>query len=133
MVKICCMVNDSRVNDLAVKVNGPTVAKCLGYSDPSKTLISKIEIINPKTGKILLEVDIGEGKYLSAIWVEYYLSEIGKPKSDYLDIARVSLKSYMGLQVVTDAINPKLNNHLFVRTLLSTTDILRLKITWQKD
>ena len=136
MVKVCCMVNDHGAKQMAVKINGPTVAKCLGYEHPSETKISRLEIVNPTTGKILLEVDIGKGKYLSAIWVEYYLSEIGKPRSEYLDIeymARASLKAYMGLQVVTDAINPKLKNHLFVRALLSTTERLKLKIIWQKN
>jgi len=131
------MVNDHRapLGKLAVHVNGAGLARELKYSDPSECRIAEMQIITTKDEEILLDVKVEEGKYLSAIWVEYQhkMLDNREPLDSILidDAARDELKAYMGEKISSDAVNPELKNHDFVRTLLSTDEIMYIEITWK--
>jgi hypothetical protein len=118
---------------IAVIENGRRVTEWMGYSDPSETRISYLEVVTPQ-GEILFEDEIGEGKYLSVIWVESRFKLANKDVSDQLEVSwigREQLKQYMGAKVIADATNPNLDNHGFVRAVMSAEGVVYVKITWK--
>lgn len=118
---------------LAVVENGRRVTEWMGYSDPSETQISYIEVVTPQ-GEILFEDEVGDGKYLSAIWVESRFKLANQPISASLEVTwvgREQLKQYMGAKVIADATNPDLENHGFVRAVMSAEGVVYVKITWK--
>ncbi len=127
------MVNDhgARNVGLAVQVNGPAIAKQIGLSDPSEVPITFMDVVNPENGEIEFDTEVGEGKYLSAVFVEnvYQKSE----RNDNIVIVdaefRTNLEAYVGEKITADAKNPELDNHGFVRAIFSTDKTLHIKIT----
>lgn len=127
------MVSDGE--KLAVLTNGEAITKWLNLESPSQTKVAHLEIINPDTGEILFDNSIGKGKYFSAIWIQYQVRLSGADGLNTLyfnDLRKAHLIKYMGEKVVADATNPELENHDFVRALLSTDELLHIKITWKK-
>jgi len=127
------MVKDDG-DKLAVLANGKAATKWLGLENPSETKVSHLEVVNPETGEILFEDTVGEGKYFSAIWIQYQVHMSGADSLDVLyfnDVRKKHLKKYMGEIVIADAENPELENHAFVRALLSTDTVLHINITWK--
>ena len=61
--------------NMAVLLNGPTVAKWMGYEDPCETQICEVVVLD--TAAVVDKFEIGEGKYLSAIWIEGWLKYRG--------------------------------------------------------
>lgn len=121
---------------LAVTANGPTVASQLGYADPSQTAITALAVLDGDGSSIFAD-KIGEGKFLSAIfvegWIKYRnLDRAGRPSQILFDsIARSALELYMGKKVCADARDPHMENHAFVRALLSTNETLTIQINWR--
>ncbi len=103
-------------DDWAVKRNSVTVAKRLGLSSPSETTISQI-IVRDEEGEQKFE--IGEGKYASAVFCQAILQGSGQTDFTFVPFALERLEEYMGATVMADARNPDLDNHGFVRALLS--------------
>lgn len=118
----------------AVVENGRRMTEWMGYTNPSETQIAFLDVVTAQD-EILFQVEIVEGAYLSAIWVESRFKLSNKPISDSLEITwvgREQLKQYMGAKVIADATNPNLKNHGFVRSLMSTEDPVYVKIIWKR-
>jgi len=133
MANIHYMVNDhgARSVGLAVQVNGSAIAKQMGLSDLSEVPITFMDVVNPKNGMIKFNTEVGEGKYLSAVFVEDVYQKSGRDDNIVIVDAefRINLEAYVGEKITADAKNPKLDNHGFVRAILSTNETLHIKIT----
>ena len=119
----------------AVIYNGPEVAAQLGYYEPSKTQIATLKVILAD-GTVLFEDEVGDGKYLSAIWVEGWLAYRNLGLADRVEFdlyAKSCLMKYMGVKVCRDARNEDLQNHPFVRALLNadTEQVIYIGVIWK--
>lgn len=127
------LVTDENAKKMAVLVNGQTVAEKLGYEDPSETIISHIDVVDGDS-IVVFETEVGEGKYLSAIFVEGMFKNRGLSKTEPLIVDgqfRDCLYEYMGEDVCVDACNPALDNHGFVRAILGTDEDLAINVNWK--
>jgi len=125
---------------IAVIINGSVLATWLGYKTPAGSPVNTIEVIDGQDC-LIFQVDVDSSSRLSAIWVESWAvyrlisgSKAGTTDGslyvtvfDFDDFAQAALELYMGDWVCTDARNPELRNHKFVRTLLNADGPVRIR------
>ena len=112
----------------AVIPNSVAVALQLGYNGVDETDISTLFVYHDE--KLVLEFDVGEKSWRSAIFVEAWLDYRGYEDLVEFQVDQVfllALEAYMGEGVWADAVNPALNNHVFLRAIRSAGD-RRVKI-----